>query len=219
MIKAHIQDTLININLFTYTSGCFLYLSSLLIKLFKPLFIIQFMKKENKKAGFIFLRYIILVLLAIPNLFLFYFIFTPLTIYPVSSILSLFYNSQLVSNQITINNISIEIVGACVAGSAYYLLLLLNLSIPMRLKKRISSIAFSFLIFLAINILRILVFTVLLINSFKYFDVTHKIFWYVLSGVIVFLVWFLTIKTFKIKEVPFYTDIKFLTSKINKKRK
>ena len=168
---------------------------------------------------FIFLRYIILILIALPNLFLFYFIFTPLTIYPVNSILSLFCNSHLIGNQITINNFQIELVDACIAGSAYYLLLLLNLSIPMNLKKRIYSIAFSFLIFLAINILRISVFTILLVNSFEYFDVTHKIFWYFLSGVIVFLVWFITIKTFKIKEIPFYNDIKFFTSQINKKQK
>ena len=177
------------------------------------------MKKEDRKAVFIFIRYLILVLIALPNLFLFYFIFTPLTVYPVNSILSLFYNSQLMGNQIIIGPTAVEIVDACIAGSAYYLLLLLNLSVHMNLKKRISSVAFSFIIFLAINILRISIFTILLVNSFKYFDITHKIFWYVLSGAIVFLVWFLTIKTFKIKEIPFYTDIKLFTSKIKSKHK
>ena len=177
------------------------------------------MKKEDRKAIFIFIRYLILILITLPNLFLLYFIFTPLTIYPVNSILSLFYNSQLTGNQISINNTSIELIDACTAGSAYYLLLLLNLSIPMSLKKRIYSIAFSFFIFLAVNILRISVFTILLVNSFKYFDITHKIFWYFLSGIIVFLVWLITIKTFKIKEIPFYADIKFFTSKIKKQKR
>jgi len=177
------------------------------------------MKKEDRKTIFIFIRYIILILIALPNLFLFYFIFTPLTIYPVNSILSLFYHTNLIGNQIAIADTAIGIVDACIAGSAYYLLLLLNLSIPMNLKKRISSIAFSFFIFLSINVIRISVFTILLVNSFQYFDITHKIFWYALSGVIVFLVWFVTIKTFKIKEVPFYNDIKFFTSQINNKQK
>jgi len=174
------------------------------------------MKKDNKKAVFIFLRYLILVLIALPNLFLFYFIFAPLTIYPVNSILSIFYHTNLIGNQITLSNISIELVDACIAGSAYYLLILLNLSIPMNLKKRIYSIAFSFLIFLAINIIRISLFSILLVNSFQYFDITHKIFWYILSGVIVFIIWFITIKTFKIKDVPFYSDIKFLLGKTKK---
>jgi len=174
------------------------------------------MKKEDRKTIFIFLRYILLILIAFPNLFLFYFIFTPLTIYPVNSILSLFYPTNLTGSQITLSNVSIELVDACIAGSAYYLLLLLNLSIPMNLKKRISSIAFSVFLFLTINVIRISIFTILLINSFQYFDITHKIFWYILSGVIVFIIWFITIKTFKIKDVPFCTDIKFLFGKIKK---
>jgi len=110
------------------------------------------------------------------------------------------------------------LIRACIAGSAYFLLFILNLSVPMKLKKRIYSLAFSFFIFLAINIIRIFIFSLLLIDNFRYFDITHKIFWFALSGIIVFLVWILTIRVFKIKDIPFYTDIKYLY-KLAKKKK
>jgi len=176
--------------------------------------------KKRKEPGvfFILLRYIALLLLAVPNLFLFYFIFTPLTVYPSAFFLSLFYETSLQGNTIIANQIAIRIVEACVAGSAYFLLLLLNLSVPMHPRKRIYSIIFSLSLFYIINIIRIFIFSLLLLNHFKYFDITHKFFWYVLSGVIVFLVWFFTIKPYKIKEIPFYTDIKFLY-KLTRNRK
>jgi len=174
------------------------------------------MKKETKKILSIFLRYLIIVLVSMPNLTLFYTIFSFLTIYPVYFLLSLFFHTAITGNLITINTISIKLVEACIAGSAYFLLLLLNFSLPLETRKRIYSLLFSFAIFLAINILRIFIFSIMLVYSFKYFDITHLIFWYVLSGILVFLVWIITIKTFKIKGIPFYTDIKYIISKIKK---
>ncbi|MBM3233498.1 pacearchaeosortase [Candidatus Pacearchaeota archaeon] len=168
------------------------------------------MKKENKKLLLIFSRYIFLVLIALPNLFLFYLVFTPLTVNSVNFFLNFFYSSIIYGSKILVNNTSIEIIQACVAGSAYYLLLLLNLSTPMKARTRIYSIIFSLLVFLLINIARIFIFSMLYLNSFAYFDITHKIFWYVVSGVIVFFVWFATIKIYKIKNIPFYTDIKYI---------
>jgi len=170
------------------------------------------MKKagENKKILYIFFRYIFLILIALPNLFLFYFIFTPLTIYPVNFFLSLIYTSYIQGNSLTVNNIQIILVDACIAGSAYYLLILLNFSLSMPCLKRIKTTLFSLLIFLGINIIRIFIFTILFIQNFKYFDLTHKLFWYLVSGIIVFFVWLLTIKTYHVKNIPFYTDLKFL---------
>lgn len=177
------------------------------------------MKKENNNILFIFLRYLFVLIIALPKLDLFYFIFTPLTIYPVYFLLNLFYNALLVDNFIFINNVSISLIPACIAGSAYFLLVLLNFSVSMNWKKRIFSLVFSLVSFLIINISRIFIFSILLINNFQYFDITHKIFWLLLSGIIVFMVWILTIKIFKIREIPFYSDIQFvyLLTKIKKR--
>lgn len=163
--------------------------------------------KEN--AFYILLRYIFLALIGI-NLSLFYLAFTPLTIYPVKFLLSAYYKVAVSGNTLFISNISIKLVDACIAGSAYYLLLLLNFSVPMGIRKRALSLIFSFLLFLFINIIRIFLFSLLFLGSFQYFDIIHLAFWYILSGLIVFLVWIFTIKIFSIKEIPFYSDIRFI---------
>jgi exosortase/archaeosortase family protein len=177
------------------------------------------LKRDDKKAIYLFLRYLALLLVALPNLYLFYAILTPITIHPVNFILSLFYNSSVSGHTILVNGTSIEIIEACVAGSAFYLLLVLNLALPIGARKHLYSILFSFALFLAINISRITVFSVLFLSSFSQFDFTHKLFWYVLSSVIVFGVWILTIKVYSIKEIPLVDDVRFILSHIKSKKK
>jgi len=170
--------------------------------------------KNNKRIYFLILRYIILVLVALGNLFIFYFIFTPLTIYPVFFLLNLFFQVSLSGTTILLAGFPIKLVEACIAGSAYYLLLILNLTTPMPIKKRIFSIIFLFLSFLIINVLRIFFFSILLTKSFSLFNLTHLVFWYFLSAFIVFLIWFVNIKVFKMKEIPAYSDVQFLYKNI-----
>lgn len=171
------------------------------------------MHKDTKRIAGIFARYLALILLAMGNLWIFYKIFTPLTIYPVYFLLNLLYHASLSGTSIFSSQFSIQLVNACIAGSAYYLLLILNLAVSMPLKKRIPALIFSFLAFLIINILRIFLFTLLLVKSPALFNFSHLAFWYILSAVIVFLVWLLEIKLFKIKAIPFYDDLKFLYNK------
>jgi exosortase/archaeosortase family protein len=163
----------------------------------------------------IFLRYAILILIALPNLYLFYFLFTPLTIYPVYFILNLFFEVSLENNLISSPGFSIQIIQACVAGSAYYLLTILNLSTPnIKFKRRTKILIQSLLILLVINIIRIASLTFCLNYLPNYFDISHKIFWLLGSTIFVVLIWFFEVKLYKIKEIPFYSDLKFLQSKI-----
>ena len=170
------------------------------------------MKKNSKEIINILVRYSILLIAGI-NFYLFYLIFTPLTLYPVFFLMNLFFNSSLMANNIILieKTIPIELINACVAGSAYYLLLILNLSTPkIKLDKRIKILLISFLLLLIINIFRIFIMTFFYITNFYFFDITHKIFWYGLSTLFVVLIWFSEVKYFKIKEIPIYSDIKFL---------
>lgn len=170
--------------------------------------------KKKKFILDIITRYSLLIIIGIIGLDIFYFLFSALTIYPVFFLLSLFFNVSLTSNVIWINSIPIEIIGACVAGSAYYLLLILNLSTPeIKLSKRIQMLFLSFLSFLIINILRIFFLSILLISGTSLFDITHKIFWYAGSTIFLVGIWFLNVKLFKIKKIPFYSDIKSLLKK------
>jgi len=156
-------------------------------------------------------RYLILLLVAIPNLYLFYLIFTPLTVYPVYIFFSLILETTLLDNIIIINNIAIELIKSCIAGSAYYLLLILNLAIPnIKLAKRIKMISFAFATFLIFNIIRIIILSWMALNTSDFFAITHKLTWYFLSVILVVGIWFSEVKIFKIKEIPFFTDIKFL---------
>ena len=169
----------------------------------------------------IFLRYFILLLVAFPNLFLFYLIFTPLTIYSSYFILKIFYDVYLNGNEIIFSDLVIRIIDACVAGSAYYLLLILNLSTPsIKFRQRIKMIFFSFLIFFIFNIIRILFLSNLLIFNSELFDFTHYLFWFFLSTLFVVLIWFYQVKIYKIKEIPFYSDIKRIMrlSRVSKRR-
>jgi exosortase/archaeosortase family protein len=176
----------------------------------------------SRKIFGLLIRYVILIISSFPNLFIFYFIFTPLTIYPVFFLFSLFFNVALSNTTIFLNNCPfIQLIEACIAGSAYFLLLILNLSIPnVKLTKRIIMILSSFIILLAVNIIRIFVLGLLLFSGTRWFDITHEVFWYFGSIVLVVLIWFSEVKLFKIKEVPFYSDIKFLynLSSLNKKK-
>jgi len=167
---------------------------------------------ENSTRGiiFLFLRYIIILVSSIGSLWVFYYVLTPLTINSVALLFKLLFTTIISQSSIFLNGTEIIINKACVAGSAFYLLFILTLSIPMNVKKRIKIILFSFVLLFILNILRIFVFGILYVNKFSLFDVTHKLVWYGLSSLFVFLIWILTIRIFHIKEIPVYDDFKFL---------
>jgi exosortase/archaeosortase family protein len=89
------------------------------------------------------------------------------------------------------------------------------LSTPgIQVRKRIKMLSLAFFSFLIVNIIRILVLSVIAVSGSVFFDITHKIFWYSLSTLFVVAIWFAEIKFFKIKAIPFYSDIKFLYKNI-----
>ena len=173
---------------------------------------------EKKEVLLLLARYIFLILVALPNLFLFYTVFTPLTVYPVFFILKILTGATLsyslgVAN-ITFSDITISLIPACIAGAAYYLLLVLNLSTPMPLKQRAKSIIFLFLSFLVLNIVRILAFTFLATFGYQYFDIAHSFSWLFGSTLLLVLIWFGNVYLFKIRAIPVYTDLKAILSDI-----
>jgi len=170
------------------------------------------------KIARIFLRYIIILALGLGNLFIFYYIFTTPTIYLSYWILKLFFDVSLSGVLISTGGDAVEIIKACVAGAAYYLLLLLNLGASMNAKKRILSVIYSSIVLFLLNIIRIVILSSLFFTNSSFFDITHKLTWYGLSIVFVVLIWFSEVYLFKIKEIPFYSDLIYLY-KISKKKK
>jgi len=162
-------------------------------------------------------RYTLIVILGLGNLFIFYKIFYPLTFYLSGFMLSMFGDIRLfyVSEIILYNQTAVSLIDACVAGSAYYLLFILALSIPnIKSIKRLKILVLSFSILLVVNIFRIVFMT--LIARQSYFDVVHMAFWYALSLIFVICIWFFMVKIFNIKEIPIYSDYKFLLKQAKK---
>ena len=166
---------------------------------------------EYKEMFALLGRYIFLVLLALFGFFLIYYLLTPLTIYPVYLLLKIVYSSIILlpgTNTLFIEGNYISLVSACIAGSAYYLLLLLNFTTPMNIKTRVKSISFLIISFLFLNIIRIFIFSILYLSGYSFFDLTHKVVWYIGSTFLVVGLWFLNVWVFKINAIPFYSDVK-----------
>ncbi len=167
-----------------------------------------------------------------------YSIFTPLTIYSVFGLIKSQYGASLLRSEATITcdiatnifpfmkylvcvNTTIffkgyyaSIIPACIAGSAYYLLIILNLTTPMEKKTRIKSLLFIILLFFITNVLRIFIFANIYANKgFDFFAIAHAATWYFGSTILVLLIWFSNVIIFKIHNIPIYTDIKNLMSK------
>lgn len=166
------------------------------------------------------IRYILAILIGFPGIYLIYKIFEPLTVYPTLFILKLLYSgTTLIDNVLVYEGFSIIIVPACIAGAAYYLLFALNLITPMKPKQRVYSLIFLPLAFLVLNIIRMVVFSSLFIEGYAYFDIAHQFFWYFVSIAMVAALWFVNVRLFKIKAIPFYTDFRSIAKLAKRKRR
>lgn len=174
---------------------------------------------DKKETLGLITRYLLLIIVALGSLYLFYLVFTPLTIYPVFLFLKLKYHAVLLAgNIIFFKGYYAEIINACIGGAAYYLLTILNFTTPMKFAKRIKSLLFIFALFLVLNILRIIIFAMLLTSGYQYFDLTHQITWYFGSTILVVVVWFINIYLFKINSIPIYTDLMNIAREITKSK-
>ncbi len=173
----------------------------------------------NHEIKSVFSRYLFLVILSIGNLAIFYKILTPLTVHTLNFFLTLTQKTQVIGNRILMEGLAIDIIPACVAGSAFYLLTILVMSIPrIKVTKRIKIISIAFLLLFAANIAR-LVFLVN-ITDLASFDFIHWLFYNFISVLFVVGIWVLLVKIYRIKETPFYSDLKFLHAlRVQQKRK
>ena len=163
------------------------------------------MNKEHRKILEIFTRYVIVLIAGLKNLFIFYKLLTPITIGTLALILGIFTDVLVIENIIILNWSIIEIVPACIAGSAFYLLFILVFSTGgIKPKERLKMLIISFVALFVLNILRIIL--LILITDKAYFLVFHWIFWHLVSTVLVIGIWIGMIKFYKIKGIPIYSD-------------
>ena len=171
------------------------------------------MDKQTRKIVGLFSRYLTILVLGLGNLYIFYKILTPLTIRITHAILSIFTHTFIYNNVIYLKDVGVEIIPACVAGSAFYLLLLLIFSTAeIKPAIRAKALITALVAFFILNILRILL-LIPLINT-NSFGTIHWIFWHLLSTIFVVTVWFAVVEIYKIKPIPIYSDIKYIKSLI-----
>ncbi|MDO8509271.1 MAG: pacearchaeosortase [Nanoarchaeota archaeon] len=163
---------------------------------------------NTKEILGLIIRYLIAIILGL-GIGLIYKILTPLTVYPIYFILKELNGAVLIGeSRIFWRGVFLDIVPACVAGSAYYLLLLLNLITPMKLSNRLMNIIFLIISFFIINLIRIFILIYFYSLGIRYFDLAHKFMWYFGSTAAVIILWFIGIWIFQIKNIPIYGDIK-----------
>lgn len=150
------------------------------------------------------------ILCFIPVKFLFI-ILAPITLY-LSYLTLLFYKPLISGNSLIINSIPLNFIEACIASYAYYLIIILTLlTKDIKLKDRIKIILIGSLLIMGMNILRIFILVIVVLNyGFYWFDIIHLTFWKFLSGIYVAFVWIILVKKFNIKSIPVYSDLQYL---------
>ena len=174
---------------------------------------------HTREACLLIGRYLLLILIPLGNMALLSAVLAPLTIAASFWCIQAMYGSAMLlgTNTIFFKGYYASIISACVAITAYYLLIVLNLTTPMSLKKRLCSLVFSLGLFFALNVTRITVFARLFERGYDYFSLAHELTWYFGSTVLVILVWFVTVFVCQIKDIPLYTDVSTLLTEIRGK--
>lgn len=169
----------------------------------------------------LFLRYFILLVVGAFGMNITYALLTPVTAHSSFLILNIFYSIGLEGSRLIFEGASINLIPACIAGAAYYFLLILNLSTPMPIKLRLKSLGLTIGALFVLNTLRIVLFSALFVSRFSYFDTIHESVWYFGSTLLVVAIWFLNVYLFRIMSIPAYTDLKNLFDMVisNKKTK
>ena len=115
---------------------------------------------------------------------------------------------------------TVNIVKYCVTASAYYLLALLCIiTMGISLWKRFLMFLIGSALIFGMNIARIVILIIILLNNEGMFEAAHFTLGLLLSVGYVILVWVLLSFLFKVKTIPFYSDIRFLTKAMFKKER
>lgn len=128
------------------------------------------------------------------------------------------YNPVLVADSLIIGKDTLMFVPACIATSAYYLLAILILfTKDINFKRMLKIFVFGALVIFVANILRIDMLIIAFIEfGVDFFNKLHLLLWKFLSTIFVVVLWIFLAKKFKIKTIPFYSDLKYLMKKSKK---
>lgn len=125
------------------------------------------------------------------------------------------YGISINGDLISIGGHSLKFIEACTATSAYYLLaVLILLTKDVGLKKSIKMFAAGTALIFLMNVLRVDISLVILMErGVNLFKTIHVFFWEVVSSVYVAAVWVFLVRKYKIKSMPVISDAKELYKK------
>jgi exosortase/archaeosortase family protein len=165
----------------------------------------------DKRFVSLVVRYVLLLVVGF-NLPFFYGLLLRFTVVVSSFVFSLFSSPLVVDNFIRLPFVVLEIIPSCVAGSAFYLLLVLSFSLgSTSWSKRLLVFFFSASLLFLFNVFRIVILAFL--GSSNFFPVLHWLFFTFLSTVVVVLLWLFALRLFSVSAIPFWTDVGLLLEK------
>jgi len=156
------------------------------------------------------LRLVLSFLWALSRNFLASFV-TPLSAY-LSYFPFLLLGASVDGNILSFGSSKVEFVDACSALGAYILLgLLVLLTKDVSFWKGVKVFLLGCLMILIANIIRIDLMIIILENyGMNLFETLHMVIWKFVSVVYVALVWIFLVWKFKIKNIPLWSDLKYL---------
>lgn len=179
---------------------------------------IDFESIAKSKEFNIFFRYIALMLFIaffLSNMFL---NFMSIFFLQVSSLfVNIFVDAKIIGGALHLANDSIFlIVEECIAPSAYILIFLIFLTLPISYKKLFRILIYTFILFSFFNLVRILfLMWVHMEFGLYYFEQYHLLFYKGLTGVVTGLLIIYFLRKDEVKRIyPIYSDIKYLIKKI-----
>ena len=173
------------------------------------------MKYEHKLT----IRLLLLLSIILFSYKLLYSVLFKITMYLVKLSLYNYSLEQISISELLVQGRFIEFAPACIVFLAYLLLAILILvTKDIDFKTSVKMFLIGSLVILAANVLRIrLLFWVWINYGQNLFEILHLMFWKLVLGVFVILIWIFLIKHYKIKTIPVYSDIKELLKYVNKK--
>lgn len=172
---------------------------------------------DKKELRDLLLRYLVILCVgfALP---LFSRILTPLTVYPVMAVLSLWGEVVKIGSQTVLygsSALAVEIIDACVATSAYYLLFLLLFATKGgSWKRRLQAFGVAGVMFWAINVLRIAGLVLIAEKNLSWFFTAHYILWWGVSILVIVGLWIYVTGIYRLYGIPFVQDVRDLIQEI-----
>jgi len=113
-----------------------------------------------------------------------------------------------------LSTLVVELIPACVAGAAYYLLLILTLATAqITLSTRLRIIATSFTALFLLNTLRILI--LIPLTGTEYFYEIHWLFWNLVSTIFVVGIWIWVTRRYRVRTIPVVSDFRSIMKLVN----